>query len=150
MNKLKILIVEDDKSLLILYDMIIPDAVFEKQLVRDGVAAMEAYYSWRPDIILLDIMLPKMTGYTMLKEIRGEMADRRTAIIISTSLDAEDEVLDCAKIGIQGYIVKPFDRKRLAEMILNYYSQVDAERANAARAQLSSGVNLAPIMTTLE
>lgn len=144
-DKLKILIVEDDKSLLILYDMIIPDAVFEKQLVRDGVAAMEAYYSWRPDIILLDIMLPKMTGYTMLKEIRGKMAERRTAIIIATSCDAEDEVMDCAKIGIQGYIVKPFDLKKLAEMILEYYSQVDAERADAARAQLSRSEDLTPI-----
>lgn len=136
-DKLKILIVEDDKSLLILYDMIIPDTVFEKQLVRDGVAAMEAYYSWHPDIILLDIFLPKMTGHTVLKEIREEMKDRSTAIIMSTSIDAEDDAMDCAKVGIQGYIVKPFDRKRLADMILDYYSQVDAERAEAARAQLS-------------
>ena len=61
-KKIKILILEDDQSLLDLYDLALPDAVFDKELAENGANAMEVYLSWRPDIILLDLLLPDISG----------------------------------------------------------------------------------------
>ena len=68
MDKLKILIVEDDKILLALYDEFLVNDVFEKQLITNGKEGLEVYKSWKPDIIVLDIMLPLMSGYMVLKK----------------------------------------------------------------------------------
>jgi DNA-binding response OmpR family regulator len=121
MDKLKLLIVEDDESLLNLYDVALSDGLFEKRLVADGRSAMENYKTWHPDVILLDIFLPDMSGCSILKEIRDEAGDRETTIIISTSTDDKDDIKTCKDLGIQGYIVKPFDYKTLADEILECY-----------------------------
>jgi len=121
MNKLRILIVEDDQSLLALYDVALPDDRFEKDTAIDGLAALEKYKSWQPDIIILDILLPGMSGYSVLKEIREINEDESTAIIMSSSVDNSEKISYCESCGIQGYIVKPFDYKTLAGEILEYY-----------------------------
>ncbi|MBE9536969.1 MAG: response regulator [Proteobacteria bacterium] len=121
MNKLKLLIVEDDESLLNLYDAAVSDSLFEKRLVADGRSAMENYRTWHPDIILLDIFLPGMSGRSILKEIRDEAGDMETTIIISTSTDDKNDIKTCKDLGIQGYIVKPFDYKTLDDEILKCY-----------------------------
>ena len=118
MDKLKLLIVEDDESLLNLYDAVVSADLFEKRLVADGRSAMENYKTWHPDIILLDIFLPDMSGCSILKEIRDESGDRETTIIISTSTDEKTDIKTCKDLGIQGYIVKPFDYKEINDKIL--------------------------------
>ncbi len=121
MNKLRVLIVEDDESLLNLYDAAVSTDLFEKRLVADGRSAMETYKSWHPDIIVLDIFLPDMSGCSILKEIRDEAGDRETTIIISTSTDEKSDMDACRKLGIQGYIVKPFAYKEINDKILAAY-----------------------------
>ena len=121
MNKLKLLIVEDDESLLNLYDAAVSADLFEKRLVADGRSAMENYKPWHPDVIVLDIFLPDMSGYSILKEIRDEAGDRETTIIISTSTDEKSDMEVCRKLGIQGYIVKPFAYKEINDKILAAY-----------------------------
>jgi len=118
MNKLKLLIVEDDESLLNLYDATVSSDLFEKCLVADGRSAMESYKTWHPDVILLDIFLPDMSGCSILEKIRDEAGDRATTIIISTSTDEKSDIEACKKLGIQGYIVKPFDYKEINDKIL--------------------------------
>ena len=117
-NKLKVLIVEDDESLLNLYDAAVSSDLFEKRLVADGRSAMESYKSWHPDIIVLDIFLPDMSGRSILEEIRNDAADMETTIIVSTSTDEKKDMDACRKLGIQGYIVKPFSYKEINEKIL--------------------------------
>lgn len=136
MDKLKILIAEDDKDLLALYQKALPDHIFEKRLANDGKAAMDIYEQWRPDIVVLDILMPKKKGDTVLIEIREVVKDRNTTVIISTSIDDIDEVKKCERYGIQGYIVKPFNYKRIAYEVLDYFEKTDPERAKRAKAQL--------------
>ena len=130
MDKLKLLIVEDDESLLNLYDVALSDALFEKRLVADGRSAMENYKTWHPDVILLDIFLPDMSGFSILKEIRDEAGDKETTIIISTSTDEKDDMETCKDLGIQGYIVKPFDYKTLTDEILECYRNFANKRGS--------------------
>ena len=140
MEKLKILIVEDDRVILRLYDKFLVDDVFDKQLTANGEEAMKIYHAWEPDIILLDIMLPVMDGHEVLKEIRHTFEDTETPIIMSTSSSEKDEVLSCAKLGIQGYILKPFKPQEIPCKILEYYGKANPERAKAAMALLEKNV----------
>lgn len=123
MNKLKLLIVEDDESLRNLYDAAVSAELFEKRLVADGRSAMENYKSWKPDVILLDLFLPDISGCSILKEIRDEAGDRETTIIISTSTDEKDDIKSCEDLGIQGYIVKPFEYKEINDTILTAHEE---------------------------
>lgn len=134
-DKLKILIVEDSKSVLALYNAGLADAVFDKRLVADGSEALKVYDSWQPDIIILDIVLPGMSGYAVLKEIREEIEDKTTTIIMATSMSSKDDITDCMKLGIQGYIIKPFKYKEVTDKVLQYYQSVNPERVRTAQVE---------------
>lgn len=137
-DKLKILIAEDNEELLALYDKALPDIVFDKSMVSDGEKALEVYKTWHPDIVVLDILMPIKTGYSALKDIRETVRNGRTTIIISTSIDDIDEVKACKILGIQGYIVKPFDYHRIAREILEFYREKEPEKAAKALSSLES------------
>ncbi len=76
-QKLKTLIIEDSKPIQVIYNAGLSDIVFEKRFEKDGYEALETYNEWKPDIIVLDIMIPGMSGYSLLKEIRQEKKTRQ-------------------------------------------------------------------------
>jgi CheY-like chemotaxis protein len=123
MARLKILVAEDNKSVQALYNLGLNDELYEKKFVADGKQAIDTYESWNPDMVVLDIMMPVMTGFNALKEIRDreKTNGRKTAVIMSTGLSDKSDIMDCAKLGIQGYIIKPFKHRELAEMLEGYY-----------------------------
>lgn len=135
-DKIKILIAEDDKITQKIYDNGLPDDVFEKRMVSNGADTLKTYLDWHSDILILDIRMPVMTGYAVLKKIRTEHEDRKTAIIMVTALREKDDIMACAKLGIQGYIVKPIKTHNIASKVLEYYQRIDPERAEKAREEM--------------
>lgn len=124
-KKLKILLVDDSKVVMQVYKETLSDDLYEKRFAMNGEDALNYFKTWRPDIILLDIVLPVATGYSALKEIRRIEEDtgvRRTAVIMVTSLADKSDISDCARLGIQGYIVKPFQASDLVKKIEQYYA----------------------------
>ncbi|MHC1744427.1 MAG: PleD family two-component system response regulator [Syntrophobacteraceae bacterium] len=136
MGKLKVLVVEDSREIQAIYKIGLTDAIFDKRFVENGVEGLEIYENWRPDIVLLDIMIPGMSGYNVLKEIRDDRGDWTTAIVMATCISGADAVAEMAKLGIQGYLVKPFTHKEIGCKILGYYHKVNPGRAAAATALL--------------
>jgi DNA-binding response OmpR family regulator len=128
-EKLKILIVEDHRVTQKLFDTSLDSNIFEKKFAFNGEEALALYRSWRPDIILLDIMLPVVSGYAVLKEIREKEEDKSTVIVISSSLLSRQDIMDCARLGIQGYMIKPLNFRELGSKVIEYYSQSVPERA---------------------
>lgn len=124
-SKLKILIVEDDISTQKLFDLALSDDFFEKRYSANGGEALASYKTWKPDIIILDIVMPVITGYSVLKEIREHYGDKTTTIIMATSLKHEEHIKDCVKLGIQGYMIKPFQWKKIGTKIMKYYQRDD-------------------------
>jgi DNA-binding response OmpR family regulator len=120
-DKLKALIVDDDNSIRQLYDKALSEENFLKNFSENGNNAIEAYQSWKPDIIILDVYMPVMTGYSVLKKIREEFEDNKTAIIMSTNINDREHIKDCIALGIQGYIIKPFNFKEVSTKIMQYY-----------------------------
>lgn len=123
-KKIKILLVDDSKVVLTMYKECLADELFEKKFAHNGDEALMFYKAWGPDLIVLDIVMPETTGYTVLKKIREmeKASGRRTAIVMATAMGDKNDIMDCAKLGIQGYIVKPFRQDELADRLKNYYS----------------------------
>jgi CheY-like chemotaxis protein len=93
-----------------------------------GKEAILVYEEWHPDIIVLDIYLPEMTGYQVLKAIRTTIEDNKTTIVMATALSGREDVLSCMKLGVEGYIVKPFQCMEIGAKILSYYAKKEPER----------------------
>lgn len=133
-DKIKILIVEDNLTTQLLYDKGLFNQIFDKKMVASGKEALLLYNEWRPDIILLDIYLPEMTGYMVLKEIRTTIGDMNTTIVMATSLSGAEDVLSCMKLGVEGYIVKPVPPREIGVKVLGYYAKKEPKRARKAEA----------------
>lgn len=112
MGKLKTLIVEDDLLLQEFYMLGLPEEEYEKKFSGNGIDALEVYKSWKPEIIILDIGLPQMDGYSVLRKIREEIKDEETTIIMITGDSDKHKINDCIKLGISDYVVKPFKYKK--------------------------------------
>ena len=133
-DKIKVLIVEDDHTTRMLYDRGLFNEIFDKKIAVSGKEAILIYDEWHPDIILLDIYLPEMSGYQVLKEIRTTIEDKKTTIVMATSLSDKEDVLSCMKLGIEGYIIKPFSCSEIGVKILGYYAKKEPERAREVEA----------------
>lgn len=123
-EKLKILIAEDEEVTRQLFQIAFREmGQVETRLVIDGEEALAAYKSWQPDIMLMDIMMPNMNGFTTLKTIRKTLKDTTTTVIMVSSVADKQDIMACLKLGIQGYVLKPFQVKNLAEIVVGYHQK---------------------------
>jgi len=121
-EKLKILIAEDEGVTRQLFQIAFKeDERFDLRLVSNGEETLKVYKEWRPDIILLDIMMPHMNGFSTLQAIRQSLYDTGTTVIMVSSVTDKQDIVACAQLGIQGYILKPFQAKNLAATVLAYH-----------------------------
>lgn len=121
MSKIKILIVEDEDVTQKLYAIAFQDEKFELHFERNGEDALTSYKSSKPDIIILDIVMPVMNGYQTLEVLRNTIKDTATTVIMASAIADKKEIMACATLGIQGYIIKPFITKELAATVLSYH-----------------------------
>jgi CheY-like chemotaxis protein len=129
MDNLKILIAEDNSFSRKFYDTYISGKVFEKRFAENGRVALDIHSEWRPDIILLDLMMPVMSGQEVLQQIREARKDLSTTIIISSLSSHRDDVTICAHYGVQGYLVKPLNHKEISKILLQLYKQANPRKA---------------------
>jgi DNA-binding response OmpR family regulator len=121
---MKALVVDDDRVLADVVAFTLRREGFEVIQAFDGVSALRRWSDENPDIILLDVNMPKMDGFTVCRRIR-EQAD--TPIILLTVREEEDDVVQGLDIGADDYIVKPFSPRQLvarAKAILRRAGQV--------------------------
>jgi DNA-binding response OmpR family regulator len=137
-EKLRVLIAEDDKHVLLTYKAGLKDDFFDMEYKNDGNEVLETFKEGKPDILILDIMLPGMSGYAILKAIREDLEDKTATIVMVTSLSDREDVIGCMKLGIQGYIVKPFSRQEIAGKVLGAYQKTNPERAAAILASIEA------------
>lgn len=100
-----ILIVEDDSYLVQAYRAKLTAAGFTLQVVSDGKEALEALKTFVPDLIILDLVMPKMDGYSFLAEMK-KMTQWKGPVVIVTSLETEDDIVKAKKAGATDFIIK--------------------------------------------
>ena len=105
-TKQKILIVDDDNNIAELVALYLTKECFETKIVNDGEEALKQFHIFHPDLILLDLMLPDISGYTVLKEIRK--ISEVPVIILSARSAVADQMSGFEK-GADDYITKPFN-----------------------------------------
>ncbi len=131
MVKLKIIIAEDDGVTQMFYDEGLSDDVFDKRIVGNGQEAVSEYESWNPDVVVLDMMMPIKNGQEALKEIRKMEKDcnRRTMVVMATAISTKEDIYECAKIGIEGYISKPFEISEISGIIMKCYEKFQSSNS---------------------
>jgi len=110
----RILVVDDDLALSEMIGIVLRSEGFEPSFCADGAAAIEAYRSVRPDLVLLDLMLPGMDGTEVCSRLREETG---TPIIMLTAKSDTVDVVAGLEAGADDYIVKPFNPKELVARI---------------------------------
>lgn len=113
-EKQKILIVDDDNNIAELISLYLTKECFETLIVNDGESALTAFLRFKPDLILLDLMLPGIDGYQVCREIRRE--NNTPIIMLSAKGEVFDKVLGL-ELGADDYMIKPFDSKELVARV---------------------------------
>lgn len=114
MSDKRILIVEDDcDSASVLEAYLLRDG-FVVALAADGRAGLEQFQQWRPDLVLLDMMLPRLNGTEVLAQIRRA---GQTPVIMVTAVGDEPEKLGALRYGADDYVVKPYNPKEVVARV---------------------------------
>ena len=114
MNKQKILIVDDDENIAELVSLYLAKECFDTMMVHDGERALIAFDTYKPNLVLLDLMLPGIDGYQVCREIRTR--SNTPIIMLSAKGEVFDKVLGL-ELGADDYIMKPFDAKELVARV---------------------------------
>lgn len=114
LEKQKILIVDDDENIAELISLYLTKECFDTKIANDGEAALSAAKTYQPDLVLLDIMLPGIDGYEVLRELRKTSS--LPVILLSAKGETFDKVLGL-ELGADDYIMKPFDSKEMVARV---------------------------------
>ena len=115
MRDLKVLLVEDEKKLAMLLKKAIGDNFQDFIVSHDGKDGFNKFLEYNPDIIISDIMLPKLNGLELVKKIKALNQD--IPIIMISAYSDRDKLLQAIEIGVKKYFIKPFDPDDLIEFI---------------------------------
>jgi CheY-like chemotaxis protein len=110
----KILIVDDEPSNLELTEALVKQEGFQTYLAQDGEQALKQVQEIRPDVILMDIVMPRMGGIEACRKIKTNPMSYAIPVIIVTALNTQEEKLKAIKAGADDFIGKPFDAVELA------------------------------------
>lgn len=113
----KIVVAEDDDAIAHLVNMALGDAGFLCLRARDGAEAINLVRVHAPDLLILDVMMPRADGHEVARKIKGDAILSRTPILMLTALSSVDEKVEGFEAGADDYLVKPFDLRELSARV---------------------------------
>ncbi|UCH18367.1 MAG: response regulator, partial [Burkholderiales bacterium] len=113
----KILVADDEPNILISLEYLMKREGYEVFLARDGHEALEVLRRERPHLVLLDVMMPKKTGFEVCQELRSDEALRDTKVLILTAKGRDTDVAKGMALGASAYMTKPFSTRELVEKV---------------------------------
>ena len=129
-NKLHILLCEDEESLGMLVREYLQAKGYDAELYLDGEAGYKAFVKGEYDMCLLDVMMPKMDGFTLARELR--MINSEVHIMFLTAKNLKDDILEGFKLGADDYLTKPFSMDELV-----YRMEAILRRVKARNKQMA-------------
>ncbi len=121
----KILLAEDEPALGQIVKESLETKGFQVLFCKDGAEALEMYYKEKPQLLVLDVMMPKKDGFTLAKEIR--MQDEHIPIIFLTAKSQTQDVVEGFTLGGNDYLKKPFSMEELIVRIKNLLNQIKTD-----------------------
>lgn len=120
----RVLIVEDDKMILSMYETKLRQDGFEVLIAENGSQGLDLAIKEKPDIILLDIILPQMDGFTVLQELRLNDSMKKTPIVMLTNLGTKEDKDKGEKFGATDYLVKAsLTPSQVSEAVKKYLNE---------------------------
>jgi len=111
----RVLVVEDEDNIALALDFLMEREGYDHDRVADGDAALPKIRAMRPDLVVLDVMLPGVSGYDICRDVRGDPALREVKILMMTARGSSVERRRGQAIGADGFIAKPFELKELRQ-----------------------------------
>ncbi len=113
----KILIADDEPNILISLEFLMKREGYEVHLARDGQEALDALRREHPRLVLLDVMMPKKTGFEVCQEVRNDDSIRSTLILMLTAKGRETDIVKGLAMGADAYMTKPFSTRELVHKV---------------------------------
>lgn len=113
----KILIADDEPNILISLEYLMKREGFAVSVARDGEEALAAIVQERPALVLLDVMMPKKSGFEVCQEVRATEAVKDTLIVMLTAKGRDTDVAKGLGVGADAYVTKPFSTKELVHKV---------------------------------
>lgn len=117
MNKYKVLIVDDIPENIQNLGEMIKDFDLDVKIAEGGQEAIDIIDSYTPDIILLDLMMPRVNGWDVIEHVREKYSKNEMVIIVVSLLNNKDNIDECYELGVNDYITKPVIKARLTSSI---------------------------------
>ncbi|MBF7052060.1 response regulator [Halomonas sp. KAO] len=120
----KVLVVDDEPNIVLSLEFLMQQAGFEVVTAENGENALARVAEGAPDLVLLDISLPGISGFDVLERLRGDPAHRRLPIIMLTAHGREVEREKGLALGADDYVTKPFSTQALVEKVKTLLAEV--------------------------
>lgn len=118
----KVLIVDDEPNIVISLEFLMRKEGFEVDIAADGEEALAKVASFAPDLVLLDVMMPKKSGFEVCEILRTDPALSALRIVMLTAKGRETEVAKGMALGADAYLTKPFSTKDLVARVRSLLS----------------------------
>jgi DNA-binding response OmpR family regulator len=129
-KKIKVLIVDDEPNILLSLEFLMKKEGYAVFIARDGEEAFEIINREQPDIVLLDIMMPKVDGYQVCEFIKNNQLTANTRVIFLSAKSKEIDVEKGYSVGADLYISKPFSTRDLVKKVSVMAEEIDLEIRN--------------------
>lgn len=119
----KILVIDDDENMVALLKARLEQAGYSVSSAGDGAKGLDIARKKNPDLIIVDVMMPKVDGYQFCLLLRSDERFKRTPLIMLTSMGQKMDKMTGKALGADEYVTKPFDSVRLLEMIRAFFER---------------------------
>ena len=134
----RVLVVDDERAIRLLCRVNLAASGMDVLEAEDGQAALELARTERPDLVLLDVMMPEVDGWTVARELAADERTREIPIVFLTArADAADKRLG-QQLGCVGYLVKPFDPVTIGDFVEDVLGRVERGEREQLRRGISS------------
>ncbi len=123
----KILVVDDEPSIVRLMEFILARQGHEMLVAVNGEEALEKVRAAQPDLVLLDIMMPRIDGYEVARALRADPETARMPIIMLSAKAQEEDIQKGMDVGVNKYITKPFSPEHLVHVVADYLHRLHGD-----------------------
>jgi DNA-binding response OmpR family regulator len=120
MGRKKILLVDDSSTVILMEKMILAKSPYDLVIAKDGQEGVEKAATEKPDLILMDVMMPRMTGFEACKRLRSQGSTAKIPVILVTTRGEEQSVKSGYESGCNDYITKPINGGELLSKVRGY------------------------------
>ena len=122
----KILVVDDERHIVRLVQVNLEKVGYQVLTAYDGVEALEQVAKEKPDMVILDVMMPRMDGFEVLKKLQADAKTRDIPVIMLTAKAQDADIFKGWSQGVSSYLTKPFNPRELLTFVERIFQSLDA------------------------